>query len=180
MSSERSLITVDSSKQVSLVSGFNNFIDALNPLGNLAKVVAEIVACRVETKRLQNEALEIQYEYEANNRKIDATLKIAIQSSEDRRMAMERLFTHAERDMRQHHIYGNQLVRTLQNMNQLATRRDISFDEKKLVYETIRSLSKDMVSAQKVGVESLNALVQSTRHDLLAVPSLSKLLSPGR
>lgn len=180
MSTERSLITVDSSKQISLASGFNNFVDALNPLGNLAKVVAEIMACRVEVKRLQNEAREIQYEYEANNRKIDATLKIALQSLEDRRIAMDRFFANAEREMRQHHIYGNQLVRSLQNMNQLATRRDIPFDEKKLIYETIQSLSKEIVSAQKVGVDTLNVILHSTRHDLLAVPSLSGLLSSGR
>lgn len=175
MNSRRSLVKV-TSNQISLVDGLNAFITALNPLGAIAQTVAEIMACRVEIKRIQQEREAIRLEYEARNRAIDATLEVALRMLEDRRIAMERFFDHAEREMRQHHIYGNQLVRTLQNMNQLVVQRDLSFEEKQLAHESIRVLSRQLVDSQKAGERSLAILVEITRRDLQALPSVRKLL----
>ena len=183
MPSESFDLTTIDSNGIALASEFVSFMDALNPLGNLAKVVAKVVACRVDIKRLQNEAKEIQrdyelrsqqskHDYEVTSKKIDATLVIALKSLDDRRFAMERFFSQAEKEMRQHHIYGNQIVRALQNMRELAFRRDISFEEKKLAYEAIQSLSKDLVASQKNGSVSLSILVQNTRQDLSSVTRL--------
>lgn len=183
MSSESCNLTTIDSTGIVLASEFVSFMDALNPLGNLAKVVAKVVACRVDIKRLQNEADEAKrsyesrarqskYDYEITSQKIDATLAIALKSLENRRFAMDRFFSHAEKTMKQHHIYGNQIVRTLQNMRELAFRRDISFEEKKLAYEAIQSLSKDLVASQSNGSAALGILVQNTRQDLSALAGL--------
>ncbi len=63
-SSDSSLVTVDASGKISLPSECSNFIDALNPLGGLAKIISELIACRIEIKRLSNQALEIKNEYQ--------------------------------------------------------------------------------------------------------------------
>ncbi|MFG6100515.1 hypothetical protein D0962_37560 [Leptolyngbyaceae cyanobacterium CCMR0082] len=183
MSSESCNLTTVDSTGIVLASEFVSFMDALNPLGNLAKVVAKVVACRVDIKRLQNEANEAKrayelkakqskYDYEITSKKIDATLAIALESLDNRRFAMEQFFSHAEKEMRQHHIYGNQIVRTLQNMRELAFRRDVPFEEKKLAYEAIQSLSKDLVASQNNGTTTLGILVQNTRQDLSAVAGI--------
>jgi hypothetical protein len=178
MSSGRSLVTVDSNR-LSLTQGLNAFVDALNPLGAIAKTVAEIMACRIEIERIRQESETIRLEYQSRNRAIDATLQIALNALENRRVAMERFFQHAERQMRQHHIYGNQIVRTIQNMNKLITKRGISLEEKQLAHETIRSLSRELVVTQQAGAKTLAVLVETTRQDLLAVPPLKGLLPPG-
>lgn len=180
MSPERSLINVTPGGQLSMVSGLNAFLSALNPLGAIAKTVGEIMACRLEIKRLHIEAESARREYELKNRQVDAVLQYAFQSLEQRRVAMERFFDQAEREMRQQHIWGNQRVRVMQNMTALISRQNISLDEKKLAHETIRAMSKDLVAAQELGSAALSVLVDAARQDLLSVPSIEGLLPSGR
>ncbi len=178
MSSGRSLITV-SSDGVSLASGLSGFVSALNPLGAISKTVAEIMACRLEIQRIRQETERVRMEYQVRSRAIDATLQVALNALENRRLAMEHCFRHAEMDLRQHHIYGNQIVRAIQNMNELVRDRSASIEEKRLAHETLRALSRLLVDAQEAGAKSLSVLVEATRQDLLAVPSLKGLLPPG-
>ena len=163
---------------IALASGLETFLSALNPLGAIAQTVGEIMACRVEIRRIQTEAEQIRLEYEAQNRRVGATLLVAMTSLEQRRIAMERFFDHAERQMRQHHIWSNQRIRVIQSMTQLITQRDASFAEKQLAHETLRAMSSDLVAAQEAGSSTLTVLVEATRQDLLAVPSLRGLLPP--
>jgi hypothetical protein len=180
MSSERSLITFTPGGGVSLISGINAFLSGLTPLGAIAKTVGEIMACRVEIKRLQNDAQAIRQEYEVKNRQVDVVLQVALQSLEQRRVAIERFFDHADRQMMQQHIWSSQRVRVIQNMTDLISRRGISLEEKILAHETLRAMSKDLIAAQELGSAALSVLVETARQDLLSVPSIKGLLPSGR
>lgn len=68
-------------------------MSAINPFGDTARAVGGIMACRVEIKRLRNEAEKLERSFQAERNPIDAALKFALRVLEDRRSAMERFVT---------------------------------------------------------------------------------------
>lgn len=184
-SADSSLVTVDSSAKVSLSPDVKSFMDTINPLSSVSKMISEMIACRIEIKRLQNEHQRIQNEYQGiqndyqiNSKKVDATLKLALTSLEDRRVTMEHFFHIVENEMSQHHISNDEVIAALKDARKEAMSRDTPTEVKVVIYQTIQILSQTLVSSQQAGSERLNILVQSVKNDLLAVPSLAGLLPP--
>lgn len=155
------------------------FVSALNPFGDIARGIGEIMACRVAIKRLRNEAKQIEYDYYSDKNRVDATLKVALRTLENRRVAMERFFDNAEIRMRQHHIWGNQRVKVIVAMTGLISQRDMSLQEKQLAHETIRALSTDLVESQRHGTAALSVLMETARQQLMSVPSFRGMLNSG-
>lgn len=176
MSSNNEIIDISASGQVSFATNVSNFLEALNPLGAISQTVGKIMACRVEMKRLQNEAEEIRREYEARNKMIDGALGIAMQQLEAQRIGMAKYFDHAAKQLEMSRIYSSERVKVMRAMTSLMTNPRASLEEKKLAQETIKAMSTDLILSQQAGSTTLSALIEASNNKLLSVPSLAGML----
>ncbi|GAB1472086.1 hypothetical protein MASR2M66_29640 [Chloroflexota bacterium] len=180
MASDKDIIDISPSGDVSFVTSVTNFLQALNPLGAISQTIGKIMAVRVQMKKLQNEAEEIKRDYEARSKMIDGAMKYAVQQLELQRIGMEKYFEHASKQLELSRIYSSERVKVIQAMTSLMVNPNASLEEKKLAQETIKAMSSDLILSQEAGSTTLSALIEASNKNLLSVPSLAGLLPSNR
>lgn len=180
MASDKDIVDITPSGEVSFATNVTNFLNALNPLGTISQTIGKIMACRVQMKKLQIEAEEIKRDYEARSKMIDGAMKYAIQQLEIQRAGMEKYFQHAAKQLELSSIYSNERIRVMKAMTDLMVDSKSSLEEKKLAQETIKAMSSDLIESQNAGSTILSKLVEASNKNLLSVPSLAGLLPQNK
>lgn len=161
-------------------TGFTSFVENLNPIGSITKTLAELMACRLELKKLNHQAKRIKSQYDLDNKRVDGGLKIALYELETRRKSVEACFIHAENSLRDQQISTAEVIGAIRDSRKVISDRKISLDEKQCAHETIRELSKTLVGFQKEGSKRLKTLIDTTKTELSSVSTVTAFLPSAK
>lgn len=165
-------------------SGLLSLIEALNPIGAIGKAMVEIMAYRVEAKRLRFEEIRVREQSKVAQVYISAQLQTKMRQLENQRIALLQGLDFAEKNLYESRVTRNALVRSLDNanraMNNLISRRDLPPAE---VFEVCRGviseISGKLVELERNNVQqasfvsdSLIRTVGDAKRDLLPPPNL--------
>ena len=153
------------------------FLNALNPLGHISETISRILEYKLEAKRLEVEAKRIEEEANIRHHQIDAALEVAITRLNERREAIRGFLMIASQEIENCHIERMAIVRTIDNLNSLLIKDDISVDERKMAIESLPTLTRLLSEYGERGSMPFRQLVETTQKAIESVPSARQLLT---
>ena len=173
---------------VRLGGGVASILEALNPLGVIGKAITEILAYRVESKRLDLERERIIAQAKAIDTAIQHKLAYELRQFDLQRKALLACLTHAERVLHERRATRDALIRSLDNLNnvmqEMMTKDHLNSAVSTIFRDSLSIISGQLVQLEKAGSsevkamsDQLHRIVGDVRRDLESVPT-SKLLPP--
>jgi hypothetical protein len=165
-------------------SGLLSLIEALNPIGVIGKSLVEIMAYRVEAKRLRYEEIRVKEKSKVAQSFITSQLKVKLHQIENQRMALKRGLDFAEKNLYQSRVTRDALISSLENANlimrKLVSRRDLPSPEVFEIFNhSIAEISGRLVEFENNNVKQaflvnkhLLQIVGDARRDLLLPPNI--------
>lgn len=176
---------------VTLGSSMTSLIEALNPLGAIGKAIAEVLAYRTATKKLDLERERIRIQARVIDDAVQARLAYELRQFELQRQALLACLNHAEAVLCERRATRNALIRSLDNLNRdmstLVRRKDIPIEIFGMYRDSLGVISNRLVEIERAGTTEVTALSQElhlivgdVRRELEGMPPINKLLPPSR
>lgn len=176
---------------IRLGSGMSSLVDALNPLGVIGKAIADILAYRVATKRLEAETERIRVQARAIDSALQARLAFELRQFELQRQALLACLNYAETVLRERRATRNALIRSMDNLNRdmsrLIRRKRIPGEILGMYRDSLAIISGQLVQLERTGTTEVTALSRElhviagdVRRELEGIPPLNRLLPPSR
>lgn len=161
-----------------------SLITALNPIGIIGKSIVEIMAYRVEAKRLKSEEIRIKESSKVAQAYISANYKVKMKQIENQRLALIKGLNFAEQNLQNGCITRKALIASLENANaammNLVHRKYLPSEE---IFEVFRFVIADIIEQlvilEKNNVEQasfinkhLLRIVGDTKQDLSLPPNV--------
>jgi len=149
--------------------GLGSLVILLEPLGKIAKeTVAEILDYRHKIKLLEAEQKRKINENKLKENQIDASLKFALKSLNERKIQLEKSFNIISKDLEQQHIERSKIIMSVSNLNNAIINKDYSFEDRQLFQTSLIEMSNLLKSMGEQSTSKLSLIAQNTQKALEA------------